>query len=191
MAAIKFSCPQCGQHITCDEPWGGHLTECPACHNNITVPHSQVSSLTAPVPPASPSEPPKVTGPKLSAGITQVARSTTHAPAPLKKIIPRRPRSNNSLLGYAILVVVIAAVAGVGYFYGLPLLKDAFQQAPGSGPPASAGTSQNGGSRGGTMGGVNDAMDVSESLDGGASIKSRPVPATTNTARPKPTSPRR
>ena len=87
--------------------------------------------------------------------------------------------------------MVIAAVAGVGYFYGLPMLKDALQQAPSSGPPAGAGTSQNGGSRGGPMGEVNDAMDVSESLDGGSSPKTRPVPATNNTARPQPTSPRR
>jgi DNA-directed RNA polymerase subunit RPC12/RpoP len=139
MAEMKLSCPECGQHISCNDAWAGHQIECPACHSHIVVPQIPASSVTAPVPPASPSEPSKVTGPRLSAGVTQVARSTAHAPAPLKKIIPRRPRSNNSLLGYAILVVVIAAVAGVGYFYGLPLLKDALQQAPSSGPPASAG----------------------------------------------------
>ncbi len=190
MADIRFPCSQCGQHITCGEPWAGHQTECPACHNNITVPHTQVSSAGI-TPSVLTQEASKAEGPKLSAGVTQVARSTAHAPAPLKKIIPRRPRSNNSLLGYAVLVVVIVAVAGVGYFYGLPLLKDVLQQAPSSGPPASAGNSQNGGSRGGPLGGVNDAMDVSETLDSGSSPKSRPVPATTNTARPKTTSPGR
>ena len=190
MADIKFSCPQCGQHISCDEPWAGHQIECPACHNNITVPQAQVTSVATHSSVLTPAVS-KAEAPKLSAGATQVARSTAHAPAPLKKIIPRRPRSNNSLLGYAILAAVIAAVAGVGYFYALPLIKDSLQQAPNSGPPASASTSQNGGGRAGPMGGVNDAMDVSETLDDGSSPRTRPVPATNNTARPKPTSPRR
>jgi len=190
MADIKFSCPQCGQHITCDEPWTGHQIECPACHNNITVPHAQVSSIVIP-PAVLTREVSKAEGPKLAAGATQVARSTAHGPGTQRQFTPRRPRSNNSLLGYAILIVVIAAVAGVGYFYGLPLLKDALQQAPSSGSPASAGTSQIGRSPGGAMGEVNDAMDASESLDGGSAPKTRPVPATNNTARPQPTSPRK
>ncbi len=105
--------------------------------------------------------------------------------------MPRQPRSNNSLLGYAILVVVIAAVAGVGYFYGLPVLKDALQQAPGSGPPAGTGTSQTGGGGAGPMGQVNEAMDISEALDGGSSPKTRPVSVTNRNARPQPNTPRR
>jgi hypothetical protein len=190
MDDTKFSCPQCGQHISCDEAWAGHKIECPACHDPIVVPQV-AATLPAPPPTVSPGVPSKAAGPRLSAGVTQVARSTAHAPAALKKIIPRRPRSSNSLLGYAILVLVIAAVAGVGYFYGLPLLKDALQQAPSSGPPAGAGNSQNGGSRGGPMGGVNEALDVSETLDGGSSPRTPSVPATNNAARPKPNSPRR
>ncbi len=39
-----------------------------------------------------------------------------------------------------ILLVMIAAVAGVGYFYGLPLFKNAVEQAPGSAPPSGAST---------------------------------------------------
>ena len=191
MADMKLSCPECGQHISCNDAWAGQQIECPACHVPIVVPQIPASSITATVPPASLNEPSKVAGPRLSAGVTQVARSTAHATAPLKKIIPRRPRSNNSLLGYAILVVVIAAVAGVGYFYGLPMVKDAVQQAPNSGPPEGAGTSQSGGSRGGAMGDVNDAMDVSVSLDRGSTPGSRPMPATTNPPRPQSTSPRR
>ena len=190
MADIKFSCPQCSQHITCDEPWAGHQIECPACHHNITVPHAQGPSVAIPQSVLT-REVSKAEGPKLAAGATQVARSTAHGPSPQRQFTPRRPRSNSSLLGYAILIVVIAAVAWVGYFYVFPMLKDALQQAPSSGPPASAGTSQNGGSRGGPMGGVNDAMDVSETLDGGSSPKTRPVPSTNNTARPQPTSPHR
>ena len=188
MADLKFSCPQCSQHITCDEPWAGHQIECPACHNNITVPHTP--SVAIP-PSVLTREVSKAEGPKLAAGATQVARSTAHGPGPQRQFTPHRPRSNNSLLGYAILVVVIAAVAGVGYFYGLPLLKDALQQAPSSVPSAGAGTSQNGSGRAGPMGGVNDAMDVSETLDGGSSPKTHPVPATTNTARSKAISPRK
>lgn len=44
MSDIKFSCPQCSQHITCDPQWMGHQLQCPACQNQITVP--QVPAAT-------------------------------------------------------------------------------------------------------------------------------------------------
>lgn len=181
---MKFSCPQCSQHISCDEAWAGHQIDCPGCHSSIVVP--QFHPPQPPPPPAIPArEAPAASGPKLAAGATQVARPTAHAPAPVKKTIPRRPRSQNSLVGYAILLAVVVGLGCLGYFYGLPLLKDAFQQTPGS---SSDTASPQGGARGGPLGEVDAAMDVSDTLDGGSSPKPRQPPATNNTARPRPAS---
>src|SRR4051794_33910466 len=36
---IKFACPSCLQHITCDGAYGGCTVDCPACGNNLIVPH--------------------------------------------------------------------------------------------------------------------------------------------------------
>jgi len=183
MANMKFSCPQCGQHISCDETWAGHGIECPVCHGAIVVPQFHPPSV-APPPATPPREAVKTGGAKLAAGVTQVARSTAHAPAPVKKIIPRGPRSNNSLIGYALLLLLVAGLAWVGYFYGLPMLKDTF---PSSTPAAGTSAPQGGGTRGGPLGEVNEAMDASDALDGGSSsAKNRPRPATNNPARPKP-----
>ncbi|MGH7868215.1 MAG: hypothetical protein ACREP9_11490 [Candidatus Dormibacteraceae bacterium] len=88
---------------------------------------------------------------------------------------------------YGVWLVVVAALAGVAYFYGLPLLTNALQQDSNAKTPASATTSQSGGaSGGGPMGEVNGAMDVSDTLDGGSSSTSHPARATNATARPRP-----
>ncbi|HWW02900.1 MAG TPA: hypothetical protein VNZ64_24585 [Candidatus Acidoferrum sp.] len=130
-------------------------------------------------------------GLKLSAGATQVPRSTAPAPSAARKFTPRSPRGSNSLLKYGLLLVVVAAVGGIGYFYGLPALTKALDHEPNAKPPAGANASQTGGSGGGPLGEVNGAMDVSETLDGGSTPKTRPTPATTNTARSQPVVPPR
>jgi hypothetical protein len=38
MAEFKFSCPACGQNITCDSAYAGKETQCPACLRAIIVP---------------------------------------------------------------------------------------------------------------------------------------------------------
>jgi len=45
MAEIKISCPQCSQHIQCDESYGGRQITCPQCQTAFTVPQ-----LTPPKP---------------------------------------------------------------------------------------------------------------------------------------------
>jgi len=182
MAEMKFSCPECGQHIAYGEPWAGRQIQCPTCHSNIVVPQLEARS-TPPV--AAGSIPESAKSAKLSAGVTQVPRSTAHAPAATPKSTPRPPRSENPLLKYAVLVVVIAALGWVGYFYGLPLLTSASQEDSNAKPPAGAKTSQSAGGRRGPMGEVNEAMDVSEALDAGSSAKARPVATTNATAHPK------
>jgi hypothetical protein len=80
------------------------------------------------------------------------------------------------------MVVVLAAVAGVGYFYGLPLINGALQQEPAAKSPGNSKASESG-TVGGPMGDVGGAMDVSEALDSGSSgTKRRQVAATNNAA---------
>jgi len=187
MAEIKFSCPQCGQHISCDEPWAGHPIDCPVCHSNIVVPQVPAPSA-APVSATPKREGSKPVGAKLAVGVTQVARSTAHAPAPVKRSVPPPPRGENPLVKYGVLAVVIIVLGGAGYFYGLPLLTNALDRIP----DASTGTgASKSGGRGGPLGEMNDAMDVSETLDGGSSSpRPRPAPTTNNPPR-SPTSPPR
>ncbi len=183
---MKFSCSQCGQHIAYDEAWAGQQIQCPACQSSIVVP--QIQRLPPkPSAPAVTKEPPKPAVAKLAPGVTQVARSSAHAPAAIKRALPRPPRGENSLLKYSVMAVVIAILLGVGYFYGLPLITGALPQEPAANSPARS--SQGGGSMGGPMGEVNGAMDVSETLDSGSSPRARPAPATNNAARPRPAAP--
>lgn len=189
MAEMKFSCPQCGQHIGYDDTWAGQQIECPGCHSGIVVPQIK-RPLTAASAPALAKEPAKFAGAKLASGVTQIARSTAHAPAPIKRALPRRPGADNSLLKYGLMAAVIAILAGVGYFYGLPLITGALQHEPAANSPGNAKSSQSGGTMGGPMGDVNGAMDVSETLDGGSSTRTRPAPATNHTAQPRAAAPR-
>jgi hypothetical protein len=39
MAEFKFSCPACGQNITCDSGFAGKESQCPACRRYIIIPH--------------------------------------------------------------------------------------------------------------------------------------------------------
>jgi hypothetical protein len=38
MSDIKFACPYCSQHITCDAQYGDARIDCPACGNEMVVP---------------------------------------------------------------------------------------------------------------------------------------------------------
>ncbi|HTR42478.1 MAG TPA: hypothetical protein VMH87_12765 [Pseudomonadales bacterium] len=46
MAEFKFSCPLCGQNVSCDTRYAGAQIHCPACQQTIVVPRS-----TFPTPP--------------------------------------------------------------------------------------------------------------------------------------------
>src|SRR6266496_2986962 len=38
MSELKFACPVCGQHITCDARTSGSQMECPTCFRKLLVP---------------------------------------------------------------------------------------------------------------------------------------------------------
>jgi hypothetical protein len=170
MADIRFSCAQCGQHISCDELWSGHQIQCPACQNSLMVPHIQpLSSATvsAPQPPAA--QPPPPSRPKLAAGSTQVTRSNRPGPTAPKQRMVRPPKTENFLLKYTVIAVVLVVIGWTGYTY-IPGLLTQVQEMGTSKTPAPTGTSTG---SGGLLGEVNDAMDVSDTLDGSTPSKPR------------------
>jgi len=38
MADFKFDCPECAQHLKCDEQFSGRQIQCPACNKLIRIP---------------------------------------------------------------------------------------------------------------------------------------------------------
>jgi hypothetical protein len=187
MAEIKFSCPQCGQHISGNEQWSGHQIQCPACATTLTVPGAlPPMAAAAPVPRSLVPQPPVSHGAKLSAGATQVARSTNPGPMPLGQPATRLPRNESPLLKYAIYAIVLAALGGAGYLY-VPSLLSKIQGSADSKPTQTA-PAANGG-RAGPLGEVNEAMDVSDALDGGSSSAPRPARARPPVAAQTPTTP--
>ena len=69
MSELKFSCPHCAQHISCDSAWAGLSIQCPSCQQQIAVPSAGVPLATsrppvtsAPAPisePSAPAQPPR------------------------------------------------------------------------------------------------------------------------------------
>jgi hypothetical protein len=43
LSEFKFSCPNCGQHIRCDQGYRGRKIACPACQEQIQVPRAKDS----------------------------------------------------------------------------------------------------------------------------------------------------
>jgi hypothetical protein len=104
------------------------------------------------------------------------------------------------VLKYAVITAVVAVLAGAGYLY-LPGLLTQMQEMGTSKTPAPANPPAGG--RAGPLGEVNEAMDVSDALDGSApsqpraSAPRKPVapqppaaPATNPAAKPAPRRPR-
>jgi hypothetical protein len=175
MAEIKFACPQCGQHICGNERWSGHQIQCPTCATTLTVPGVLPPPATVAAAPQSlVPQPPASHGPKLSAGATQVARSTAPGSIPIRQLAERPARRNSPLLKYAVYAVVLAALGGAGYLY-VPSLLSKIQDSTNSKPTQAAPAPNSGGA--GPLGEVNGAMDVSDTLDGGSSSPRRPATA--------------
>jgi hypothetical protein len=120
MADIKFACPNCGQHITCDVLWGGHQLDCPSCKNPLVVPQAapqepaQVSARSlAPKPPAT-VEARLATNPAHAAGPSAQAPQRN---IPIRNLTPPPPKKKNPLITYGVGTLVVAAL-GVGCYYG-------------------------------------------------------------------------
>ncbi|MEO5803998.1 MAG: hypothetical protein ABIR24_10750, partial [Verrucomicrobiota bacterium] len=70
MIEFKFSCPNCGQHIHCNEAYSRMQISCPTCKNQIIVPQAPGS---IPVNPAMPTPPSPPLPPQTPAAPTAIA----------------------------------------------------------------------------------------------------------------------
>jgi len=168
MADIKFSCPHCGQHISCEEVWSGHQIQCPACQNNLMVPHAHPPPAAAVPGPVVP-EPQAPSRSRLAAGSRQAARPAAAGTVPQRQRVARPPKGRNSLLQFAVSAVVLGLLGWAGFVFLPPLFKQVHEVGTSIMP---ANTSSGGGG-GGPLGEMNGAMDVSDTLDGNSPSRSR------------------
>ena len=125
MADIKFACPHCAQHITCDELWGGHQLDCPSCKNPLTVPPKPAPAAAGPRTPDSlVPKPPAAVEPRLAINAGHAASAAT-AGAPQKPVIPIRnlapavAKKRSPLVTYGVGALVLVGLGIGGYFgYG-------------------------------------------------------------------------
>jgi hypothetical protein len=187
MAEIKFSCPHCGQHISGNEQWSGRQIQCPTCATTLTVPQALPPPAAVALAPQSlVPQSPVSHGPRLSAGATQVTRSTAPGTIPLRQIAARPPKKKSPLLTYLVYAIVLASLGGAGYIF-LPTLLSKIQDSANSKPTQAQPASNAGGA--GPLGEVNGAMDISDTIDGGAASKPRPATARQPGAAQTPTTP--
>ena len=108
MSDFKFACPDCDQHIQCDEQLGGQPIKCPACQADLVVPQLQ----------------PK---PSVRVAVTPV-RTASPAPLAASSPVPRRSapvegaESGGGRVKQMVKVTVVVLLLGVGGYFGLPAL---------------------------------------------------------------------
>jgi hypothetical protein len=166
MGDIKFSCPGCNQHITCDELWGGHELACPSCQTPLVVPAPPASAPSGgnplvPKPPQSfgarlarPQAPEPAAGPPQSRGI------------PIRNLAPPPAKKQNLVLKI-LKVAAVLAVVGAGCYFAFVLFRNMQTKANAKRDAEEARNS--GQSQVGHIAEVNAVMDATESLDGGGS----------------------
>ena len=117
MSEIKFSCPICAQHISCDAQWAGMQIKCPACEKEILIP----------VPPSAPAAtppPPAVRALKVSLPAAATHTAPSVAPPPPAPQVPFRPAlaaataDPPSGTGRRVAVWAAVIVAAGGALYG-------------------------------------------------------------------------
>lgn len=127
MADIKFACPHCAQHITCDELWGGHQLECPSCKNPLAVP-APVAGPASPGAPAAASltpKPPAAAEPRLAINAGHAAGPAVGAPQrtiPIRNLTVPPPKKKSPLAKFATVAAVLI-VLGAGAYFGYPWLS--------------------------------------------------------------------
>ena len=187
MADIKFSCAQCGQHISCDEQWSGQQIQCPICQNNLVVPHIHPPPAAA-APAATPQapEPPAPSRPKLAQGLPQAARSAPPGTSPQRQRVVRSPKTGNPPLRFAIIAVVLGLVVWAGFVYVPGLLNQAQEMGTSLAPTPASGSAAGGA---GPLGEVNGAMDISDTLGGSSPSRPRAGAARPPAVAPPPATP--
>ena len=182
MADIKFSCPHCNQHITCDELWGGHELQCPGCQGTLVVP----GVAAAPAQPAEnslvPKPPPggsKVTLNRPQAHATGGGAAASGPPRniPIRNLAPAVKKKQSPVVKFAITAAVLV-VLGAGGYFGYLWLSD--MQSKANAKSREAEKNSDGGQVG-HIEALNSVLDATEPgkmpSDPGARRRQRPNPA--------------
>jgi hypothetical protein len=117
MAEITFPCPSCHKGIQCDDSYCGQMIQCPMCHAEFRVPQKESLPKQNPLVPQ-----PTSGGSKLSAGSTQVARSSSGTGVPQKPVTKGPKKKQSKLMAYVPLFVALAVIGG-GLYFGIPFYK--------------------------------------------------------------------
>lgn len=126
MAEMKFTCPSCGQHITCDEQWGGHQIPCPVCQKPLVVPISRPAAAPSAPPPRNSLVPevPTARSPKLALGTTkQEEGAAPQKNIPIRNLAPP-PEKKKSILATLLPVLGIVIILGAAGYFGWPYFKE-------------------------------------------------------------------
>jgi hypothetical protein len=176
MAEIKFACPHCSQHITCDELWGGHQLECPSCKNQLAVP-----AMAAPKPVARATggksglvpKPPAAVEPRLAINTGKGAEAAESAPQrtiPIRNLAPPPPKRKNRLVTYGMSLVVVVGL-GIGIYYGYGWLSS-YQEKVNAASKASASSADGG--QVANIAKLNNALDATDPNRAPADGRARP-----------------
>lgn len=142
MADFKFSCPGCGQHISCDVGYSGMQINCPSCKQAIIVPQAPRSAAAPPAapppPPGRSAVPPPPPLPPAAPGLA--TRQSTAAPAGGQRFpgaigAAQPPKKSGSALK-VVAMVLAALIGGTGGFFGVRLALNHFGKSEAKGNPA-------------------------------------------------------
>src|SRR5690242_16092017 len=108
MGDIKFSCPGCNQHITCDELWGGHELACPSCKTPLVVPAPAAPSGGNPLVP----KPPAVTRLAKAQAPEPAAGQPQSRGIPIRNLAPPPAKKQNIVLKLLKIAAILVVVTG-------------------------------------------------------------------------------
>jgi hypothetical protein len=108
MSELKFACPVCGQHITCDSRTSGTQMECPTCFRKLVIPQPPAAGSPNLVLTAS-----EVTNRPLMVGVAGSVDLSSGKQFPFAAVA---------------LLVVLCAVGGTAFVYRDQILKIAHGQ---------------------------------------------------------------
>jgi hypothetical protein len=108
MPEFKFSCPQCSQHIQCDDSYAGVQINCPSCNQAIVVPQAPGAQAAPPVAPP----PPPLSRPGPGSRIPVTGQRFAGAQMPA----PKKSNTLRNVLVITAVIIVFAGVAAGGWF---------------------------------------------------------------------------
>lgn len=122
MPELKFSCPDCGQHIVCDVGCSGMQTNCPTCGRVVTVPPAP-GTTDAPAPPLSPLPKVPALGTRQSTAVPAAGQRFPGAGMP--------PKKKSGALKIVLSVIAALVGAAIG-FYGVQFALHHFGKSKGN-----------------------------------------------------------